>query len=484
MHSKLLMGCVVILLLGCTSQNPFNDHDEARFEDQPESFAADYDEMSTEGIFGQNLKLARTINFGNMLDAPNEGDWGLSLKAEYFVKAKEAGFSAIRLPISWTHHAATDAPYRINPSFFQRVDWALRQAQAQQLNIILDFHHYDEIHQNPLAEEARFLALWKQIAQRYRGQPDSVFFELLNEPHGAFSENPELWNDLLLKAIQVIRQSNPSRPIIIGPVAFNSIDYLEALSLPNDPNLIATVHFYDPFAFTHQGAEWIEPRPVTGIGWSGSKKILAWDDWSWDTALNWRPNSRGFERLELSFKAAWAGVYLHTEEPISGFDRLYFTANAARNLAIWCADNPAKQLQTQAGWHEYEVDMSDCGSISDLFIQNNTDQAQAPFLMSRLEFRKGDKRYSLLISQKTAIARKLSLAKAWVRENQVPLFLGEFGVYHLADLESRVNWTKTLREEAQRRGFSWAYWELASGFGIYDDQTKTWNQDLLKALIP
>ena len=34
--------------------------------------------------FIQNKKIAKTINLGNALDAPNEGEWGVTLEAEYF----------------------------------------------------------------------------------------------------------------------------------------------------------------------------------------------------------------------------------------------------------------------------------------------------------------------------------------------------------------------------------------------------------------
>ena len=62
--------------------------------------------------------------------------------------------------------------------------------------------------------------------------------------------------------------------------------------------------------------------------------------------------------------------------------------------------------------------------------------------------------------------------------------MGEFGAYEKADMQSRVNWTKFVREEAEARGISWAYWEFGAGFGIYDRKVKAWNKDLLNALIP
>ena len=48
----------------------------------------------------------------------------------------------------------------------------------------------------------------------------------------------------------------------------------------------------------------------------------------------------------------------------------------------------------------------------------------------------------------------------------------------------RARWTAFVAREAERHGFAWAYWEFASGFGIYDPGAKVWREDLLKALIP
>ena len=52
---------------------------------------------------------------------------------------------------------------------------------------------------------------------------------------------------------------------MIGPTRWNSASDLRLLKLPNDANLIATVHNYTPFAFTHQGAEWVNPVLPVGV---------------------------------------------------------------------------------------------------------------------------------------------------------------------------------------------------------------------------
>src|SRR5207247_7305573 len=81
-------------------------------------------------IFAINKKLGRGINLGNALEAPKEGEWGVTLKAEYFKRIKNAGFATVRLPVRWSAHAQAAAPYAIDAGFFRRVDWAIDQALA------------------------------------------------------------------------------------------------------------------------------------------------------------------------------------------------------------------------------------------------------------------------------------------------------------------------------------------------------------------
>lgn len=102
-----------------------------------------------ESIDAANRRLGRGINLGNALEAPKEGEWGVTLKAEYFRAIKEAGFDSVRLPVRWPAHAAKEAPYTIDPAFAERIDWCVDQALQQRLNIIVNVHHYDEANTDP-----------------------------------------------------------------------------------------------------------------------------------------------------------------------------------------------------------------------------------------------------------------------------------------------------------------------------------------------
>ncbi|MFA5874036.1 MAG: glycoside hydrolase family 5 protein [Anaerolineales bacterium] len=252
-----LVSCL-FLLIGC-SLNPVIT--------SPKSFATS---VSQADIFAANQRLTRTVNLGNALEAPYEGEWGVTLQEEYFQTIANAGFTAVRVPIRFSAHADEKPPYTLNSVFLARVDWAVQNAIKNGLVAILDMHHYLEIFDDPASHRGRFIALWQQIAGHYQGYPDSrVYFELLNEPNGNL--DAAKWNDLLAETLAVVRQSNPTRPVIIGTTNWGGADGLSFLQLPNDPNLIVTFHYYLPFEFTHQGAEWVDGSDAWfGTTWDGT----------------------------------------------------------------------------------------------------------------------------------------------------------------------------------------------------------------------
>ena len=80
-----------------------------------------------------NRLLGRGINLGNALEAPREGEWGVTLRDEYFQRIKEAGFHSVRIPIRWSAHAKPAAPFTIDDTFFRRIDWAIDQTLSRGL---------------------------------------------------------------------------------------------------------------------------------------------------------------------------------------------------------------------------------------------------------------------------------------------------------------------------------------------------------------
>lgn len=310
-------------------------------------------------VFNQAARLGQSVNLGNTLEAPNhEGEWGFRLEDWHFQQIANGGFDSVRVPIRWNAYAQTSSPFTIDPDFFQRIDWVVDQAQRNDLAVIIDLHHYDELHLDPMAHRDRFLSLWQQIATHYQDAPDTVYFELLNEPNEQLTT--DVWNALIVDALQVIRPTNPDRAIIVGPVEWNSFEQLGTLELPvEDRHLIPTFHYYDPFPFTHQGAEWVPgSEPWLGTTWTGT----------------------------------------------------------------------------------------------------NAQQSAIRFAFNRI--------------------------RNWSNAQERPIFMGEFGAYSTADIESREAWTRFVASEAEARNFSWAYWEFGAGFGVYDRENQQWNQPIYRALNP
>ena len=217
--------------------------------------------------------IGRGVNFGNALEAPTEGAWGVTVTDDLIEKAAAAGFTSVRLPVRWSSHASARAPYAIDEAFMTRVESIVDRLLAKGLVVVLNMHHYRQLDgESPEtgdpavasdALEVRFLAMWEQIATRFRARGPRLVFELYNEPHGRLNGEP--WNALAARALGVVRRTNPDRAVVIGPTSWNSASDLRLLKLPNDANLIVTVHDYAPFAFTHQGAEWVSPVLPLGV---------------------------------------------------------------------------------------------------------------------------------------------------------------------------------------------------------------------------
>jgi endoglucanase len=268
------------------------------------------------------FKLGRGVNLGNMLEATKEGAWGQTVQEDYFPTIAQAGFTVIRVPIRWSAHVGPAPDYTIDPAFFHRVDWVVAQAEKNGLKAILDYHNDDALMKDPDANGERFIAIWKQIAEHDAGAPPSILFELLNEPNGKLDSAH--WNDLLAKALAVVRISNPTRVVVVGPAAWNSIRMLPELVLPeSDRNLLVTFHFYDPFHFTHQGAEWVEGSQAwLGTTWGTDADKKAIND-SFDRAAKWGSDHRrpmylgefgAYSKSPIEGRARWTAFVRSTSE--------------------------------------------------------------------------------------------------------------------------------------------------------------------------
>jgi len=224
--------------------------------------------------FEMNAKLGHGANIANGFDAPSLGEWGVDVTEELFVNMAEKGFDHVRIPVRWSAYASDVAPYTIEQSFMDTVKWAVNVALDNGLPVMLDVHHFEEMFADPTANKDKLMGIWTQLADEFAGYSDSLYFEIMNEPHDNYT--PELWNADLLEALSIIRVNNPTRMVVIGTAEYGGLGGLSKLEIPaTDTNLIVTVHYYNPFNFTHQGQDWTGTEWPTGVTWDSTAVEIA-----------------------------------------------------------------------------------------------------------------------------------------------------------------------------------------------------------------
>ncbi len=234
--------------------------------------------QNREKAFEINAKLGRGINYGNMFEAPSESAWGNPWRTKYAGMIGDLGFNHVRIPVRWepADRSMATAPYTITTKFLNRIKQVVDSVLDNGMYAIINMHHHDVLYADPDGQKERFLTQWKQISEFFKDYPDSLLFEILNEPHDNLT--PEKWNIFAADALTKIREDNPERIVLIGLAPYGGLGGLPNIEIPDDEFIILTVHYYNPFHFTHQGASWVGD---VADEWLGTK----WNDTETERAV-------------------------------------------------------------------------------------------------------------------------------------------------------------------------------------------------------
>ena len=179
------------------------------------------------------------------------------------------GLDHVRLPVDYT--MIEDEEGNAIEEGFAYIDNCIQWCKNAGLKMLLDMHNTFGYTFDPLEKgdkeiffhsedlQKRFYAMWDRISARYAAYNDMMAYELLNE---VVSRNVvEEWNDIIEKAVAVIRKNAPETYIVFGGVCYNSVGTVPLLRQPADDHIVFTFHCYEPMIFTHQSAYWVDNMP-------------------------------------------------------------------------------------------------------------------------------------------------------------------------------------------------------------------------------
>lgn len=230
-------------------------------------------------------------NLGNTLDANNgsakdpsndrywncqglesETCWGQTVtKKGLMTMMKEAGFGAIRVPVTWYNHM--DKSGKVNAAWMKRVHEVVDYVIDNGMYCIINVHHdtgadsdshiswikADE--QNYNSNKERFEYLWKQIAEEFKDYDKHLLFEgynemldaqsTWNEPKSATSYNAiNQYAQSFVNAVRATGGNNETRNLIVNTYAAANSVPVQKLVIPTDNvsnHIIAEVHAYPNF---------------------------------------------------------------------------------------------------------------------------------------------------------------------------------------------------------------------------------------------
>lgn len=212
-----------------------------------------------------NFKISKGINISHWLSQSSvRGENRKNFFTEADVKyLAELGFDHLRIPIDEEQMFTEEGKKEVEA--FTLLHNALKWCYKYNLRAIVDLHilrsHYFNDKDNPLFtdrnEQLKFFELWKQLCSELKSYSvDYVAYELMNEP---VADNPEIWNVLVNECAQIVRELEPERTIVIGSNSWQGYQTVKDLRIPeNDPNIIISFHYYNPFLLTHYAASWID----------------------------------------------------------------------------------------------------------------------------------------------------------------------------------------------------------------------------------
>ena len=244
----------------------------------------------------------------NRTPSTYENAWGQTDATRELIHLfKEAGFNAIRVPVTWYPHMGNfkatitgnhwdksswlgSTDYTVDRDWMARVKEVVSYVIDEGMYCILNIHHDTgtsttawliaerDVYQ---AVKARYCALWKQIATEFESFGPQLLFESFNEMLARDKDGNFIWNYISAEADQVINAynadfvatvratggNNAKRNLVLNTYAASPDErVLKDFALPQDnvpDHLMAEVHSYAPYHFAFNPSKDDDWQPKT-----------------------------------------------------------------------------------------------------------------------------------------------------------------------------------------------------------------------------
>lgn len=218
-------------------------------------------------------------NLGNTLDACGEWinsedpsayetAWGNPVTTKEMIAAvKDAGFNAIRVPITWADHI--DEKGIIDEPWLDRVEEVVDYIMSLDMYCVINVHHdagADGWVRASTANYAkngdRYAKIWEQVATRFKDYGEKLIYESVNEildehstwntPSDDAVEGLALYVQRFVDTVRACGGYNETRNLIVMTYSGASGGAISSFVLPKDSvedHLILEIHNYDPVDF-------------------------------------------------------------------------------------------------------------------------------------------------------------------------------------------------------------------------------------------
>lgn len=460
---------------------------------------------------------------------------------ESFKELSELGFNSMRFYINYGLFESDDNPYEYKESGFEWLDQNIEWAKKYGIGLIFNMHHPQGGYQSggdglalwqDVENQNRLVALWKEIASRYADEPTVWGYSLLNEPYapmvnGSLEETAKVYHALIERISGAIREVSPNQMLVVERL-INVVD-LEtgdsnywsripadiAYPLLDDDNVLYEFHNYNPHAFTHQDSDW---AGTLGKTMTYSPDVLMSSEvesWWVDCIRSKLQSTDGeweFHKTELGtigeeYNMAYAAINSPRtgEAGVTYFDDItvyevspegeervlhhYDFNTTDYGFSSWSSDGSGEKSIHPSAGRDGTACLMVSGSLADFtssaphfimregysyyvtgYIKNEGEGS--PVL--RLDFGKASKlEYFDINYLESTLLENVEFSE----KNNVPLYMGEFGVISAGFIEGRngTQWISDMISLCRKYNIGFNYHTYHEGsFGLYQN----WDQEL------